>query len=463
MLQKNSIHEIRVTDQNNLGFGVGRVDGMVVFIGGAVDGDLVRARIIRTASGYAVARVEELLEASPYRIEPLCSAAGCGGCAYRAVSPAHEAALKTARVRDAFRKHGLADVEILPLLAGEKRYGYRNKAQYPVAEDRDGNIKIGFYAPKSHRVVEAAACPLGDPRFAPVLETVRRLAKEYGIRPYREEDGSGLLRHIYLRGDSAGRELILTLVINRSALPKETAIVEELRRAHPSLVGILVNINRADTNVICGEEYRVLFGRDHMKDILCGVRLRITPASFYQVNHEATELLYRRAAELADLHGDELLLDLYCGIGSIGLSMAGRVRELVGIEIVESAVECARQNAADNGIGNASFFCGDAGDAEKLLATAETARGAAIRPDVVILDPPRKGSTPELLSYVARLAPSRIVYISCNPDTLARDAVILRDLGYRMGAVTPVDLFPGTGHVESVVRFDRENTEKESV
>ena len=455
MLTKNSVHRIEITDLNNLGFGVGRVEGRVVFVGGAVDGDVVEAHIIRVQADYAVARLVRILEPSPYRAESLCPAASCGGCAYRSVSAEHEEALKVARVRTAFCKCGTPDVNILPLLSTGERYGYRNKAQYPVTEDKDGRLVIGFYAPKSHRVVAAENCPLQDARFAPILATLRTELEKYKIRAYREEDGAGLLRHIYLRGDSEGREVLLTLVINGHTLPHAEEIVAALCAAHPCIVGILININRENTNVICGAEYRVVWGKDHLTDTLCGVRLAITPASFYQVNHATTELLYRRAAELAELHGDELVLDLFCGIGSIGLSMAHMVREVIGVEIVESAVECARKNAAENGIKNASFYCGDATDTEKLLASAQAARGERILPDVVILDPPRKGCTPTLLSYVARLAPERIVYISCNPDTLARDAALLIKQGYTMGDVTPVDLFPLTGHVESVVCLER--------
>ncbi|MBQ8351960.1 MAG: 23S rRNA (uracil(1939)-C(5))-methyltransferase RlmD [Clostridia bacterium] len=460
MLTKNMLCEIQITDLNNLGFGVGRVEGKVVFVSGAVDGDLVEARIIRVNSGYAIARTERVLLESKHRSPSPCAAPGCGGCAYRHITQAHEAELKENYVREVFRKQGMADVTVLPLLTTGERYHYRNKAQYPVAPEKGGGLRIGFYAPKSHRVVAAEDCPLQDATFAPIVKRLHALFDQYKIPAYEEETGDGLVRHIYLRAGKESGELLLALVLNGDRLPHAEEIVSDLRSRFPSLVGILINVNRENTNVICGDAWHTLWGKGTMVDTLCGVELEISPAAFYQVNHDAAELLYRRARELADLHGDELLLDLFCGAGSIGLSMADGVREVIGIEIVESAVACAKQNAARNGIKNASFYCGDAEDTEKLLTAAETARGENVRPDVVILDPPRKGCGEELLAYIARLAPKRIVYISCNPDTLARDCVTLTASGYQMGEVTPVDLFPCTGHVESVVCLTLRRSQK---
>ncbi len=456
MPAKNTVCELEILDLNNLGFGVGRVDGKVVFVSGAVDGDRVMARIVRDCAGYAIARTEQVLSPSPHRTAPLCTMVGCGGCAYRQVHAAHEAALKEAHVREAFHKQGLSDVTVLPLLTTGERYHYRNKAQYPVAAEKDGGLRIGFYAPKSHRVVAAEDCPLQDAAFAPILHQLHALLVRYGILSYQEETHTGLLRHIYLRTGRESGEVLLTLVINGKTLPHAKEIVSAMTAAFPALVGILLNHNEARTNVICGDRYTTLYGRDYMLDRLCGLELKIAPAAFYQVNHAAAELLYRRARELAELRGDELLLDLFCGTGSIGLSMADGVREVIGIEIVAEAVACAKENAARNGIYNASFYCGDATHTENLLAMAQATRGAAICPDVVVLDPPRKGCGTELLSYIADLAPSRIVYISCNPDTLARDATHLLSAGYTLSPVAPVDLFPCTGHVECVCRFTRE-------
>jgi 23S rRNA (uracil1939-C5)-methyltransferase len=457
VLNKNQCVEAEITDLNNLGFGVAHVDGLTLFVSGAVDGELVRAEVLSVKPTYAVARAKEILRPSPYRIPPACSVRGCGGCAYGAVSYDHEAALKRAYVKHAFRKAGMdvcVEEVTTPNVDGEPlTVRYRNKAQYPVAQDKNGNYLIGFYAAKSHRVLEAASCPLQPTVFGEIVETLRAYFVRYRVPAYREETQEGLIRHIYLRrGDESG-EILLTLVLNGTHLPDEDALVATLRARHPALVGILVNTNTRDTNVICGDTWRTLWGRDYLIDTLAGVKLRISPAAFYQVNHAAAELLYAAAGELAQLTGEEQLLDLYCGCGSIGLSMAHRVREVVGVEIEPEAVACARGNARLNGIENARFYCGDAGDARHLLDEAITRLQLA--PDIVVLDPPRKGSTAELLSYLAELGIPRIVYISCNPDTLARDAAYLGTLGYTMGAVKPFDLFPRTGHVECVTVLSR--------
>ena len=455
MLKKNAIHTVEITDLNNLGFGVAKIDGMTVFVSGAVDGDLADVRVILVNKTYAVARVEKIHTPSPHRTDPLCRVKGCGGCAYPAVSYAHEKALKENYVRHAFRKAGLKDTVVASLVSAEKESGYRNKAQYAVAPDRDGKCAAGFFAAKSHRLCEAADCPLQAPEFSPIVGSVLAFCNQNGILPYDEQRGAGFLRHIYLRRSTEGR-VLLTLVANGDTLPKQKAFVDFLTEKHPEITGIYLNVNRESTNVICSDDYRHLWGDTHLYDTLCGVRLALSPASFYQVNHAAATLLYEKAAALAEFGKEDDILDLYCGVGSIGLSMAKRVRSLVGVEIVPAAVECATKNAKANGIENARFLCADAGDAEALFASVKKGMGEAYRPSGVILDPPRKGSTPDLLTYLANtLRVPKILYISCNPDTLARDAKILCDHGYTMSEVTPVDLFPRTGHVESVVCLTR--------
>lgn len=457
-MKKNDTVRVEITDLNNLGFGVGHVEGKTLFVGGAVDGETVLARVLTVKSTYAVGKVEKLLVASPHRTEPVCPVRGCGGCAYASVSYGHELALKEGYVRAAFHKVGIeADVQpVSCALNGDgtpRALRYRNKSQYPVAAAPDGGYRIGFYAPKSHRVVEAACCPLQPACFEGVVATLRELFARFGISAYDEETGEGLVRHIYLRRGEVSGQVLLTLVLNGARLPHSEEIVLALREAHPELVGILVNENTARTNVICGDKWHLLWGQDYLEDTLGGVRLRIHPAAFYQVNHAAAELLYAKAKELACLTGREQVLDLYCGCGSIGLSMADAAGEVIGIEIEPSAVRMAQENARLNGIGNARFWCGDASSAERLLGDAALEMG--LHPDVVVLDPPRKGTTQELMNYLAGLAVPRIVYISCNPDTLARDVSHFLSLGYEMSAVYPVDLFPRTGHVESVVCLTR--------
>ena len=457
MLKKNAVYTVRVEDLNNLGFGVAKVDGMTVFVSGAVDGDEVDARIIHVNKTYAVARTECVHTPSPHRVSPLCAVKGCGGCAYALVSYEHEKHLKEEYVRHAFRKAGLKDARFAPLLSADREREYRNKAQYAVAPDKEGKCAAGFFAAKSHRLCEAADCPLQAPEFPSIVKTVLAFCNQNGISPYNESVGKGLLRHIYLRRNTEG-EVLVTLVLNGETLPGEKEFLAYITEQHPCVTGLYLNVNTLATNVICSDDYRHLWGDKHLYDTLCGVRLALSPASFYQVNHAAATLLYEKAAALADLKADDDLLDLYCGVGSIGLSMAKRVRSLVGVEIVPSAVECATQNAAQNGVQNARFLCADAGDAATLFASVKKQMGDTYRPSAVILDPPRKGSTPDLLTYLAdTLCVPKILYISCNPDTLARDAKILCDLGYTMSEVTPVDLFPRTGHVESVVCLTRKS------
>ena len=455
MQKKNDLVRVTVTDLNNLGFGVAHTDGKALFIADAVDGDELVARIIHVGKTYSVGRIEEMIAPSPHRETPFCSVRGCGGCAYRAVSYAHECERKENNVRFAFRKAGLPDARVLPVTNAGVTSHYRNKAQYAVAPDKTGKCQAGFYAPKSHRLCEAADCPLQNPAFAPVVKSILAFCNENGIPPYDEAKKTGLLRHIYLRAAVTG-DLLLTLVIAQKQFPKQKELVSFLADHHPEVKGIYLNINSADTNVICSADYRHIAGETHLTDTLAGVRLHISPASFYQVNHDACELLYAKAASLADFKGDESILDLYSGVGSIGLSMAHRVREVIGVEIVPSATACAKENAEENGITNADFICADAGEGKALLAAVRAKRGEDYRPDAVILDPPRAGCAEELLLTLARDERlPKIVYISCNPDTLARDAAILVKEGYTMSDVYPFDLFPRTGHVESVVCLTR--------
>ena len=456
MLKKNDTLTIEIVDLTNLGFGVGRHAGQVVFVSDTVVGDIAEVKIIKVNKSYAVARLEKLITPSKMRIDARCQISGCKSCTYRLISYEDELRLKCDSVRAAFRREGLSDVSVLDTLPSPAECEYRNKAQYPIAKNKDGEYVIGFFAPKSHRVTEARRCPLAPRVFGDILDLLARFFKDYDLSVYDETSGKGLLRHVYLRRGEVSGEILLTLVINGDSIPKESELVHRVCEAFPDVVGILINTNDKDTNVVLGDTYRTLYGRDHIFDTLAGVRLKIAAPAFYQVNRSAAELLYARARELAAPKKSDLLLDLYCGAGSIGLSMAEDCRELIGIEIVESAVKCATENAAANGIKNASFFVGDAADCEKLLLRAEENLGKKISPDVIILDPPRAGCDEKLINYVARLAPKRIVYVSCNPATLARDARLFSSLGYSVGEVSTVDLFPMTGHVESVVCLTRE-------
>ena len=453
-LKKNDVLDLEIIDITNLGFGVAKKDGEVIFISDTVPKDKIKAKIIKVQSSFAVGKVMEYISRSDLWSYDRCDFAGCKSCAYKNLSYEYEKGLKEEGVRQIFKKSGLSEVEVLPLIGSPCTKNYRNKAQYPIAKTKDG-YAIGFYAPKSHRVTEASRCPLAPKMFAEILDVLRAFFEKHSISVYDEESGQGLLRHIYLRRGEISGEVLLTLVINGESLPYESEFVKTVCEKFPRIVGILININKENTNVILGEKFVTLYGRDYIFDTLSGVKLKITAPSFYQVNHDAAELLYAKAKELAKPKKEDLLLDLYCGAGSIGLSMAASVKEVIGIEIVESAVECAKFNAENNGIKNASFYAGDASNAKKLLENAEKIRGEEIKPDIVVIDPPRGGTTAELIEHIASLAPRKVVYISCNPQTLARDVALFNKQGYFCDSVTPYDLFPMTGHVESVVCLKR--------
>ena len=446
-IKKDAVIELDITDINNLGNGVGRIDGRVIFVPGAVSGDRVRARVIKINKSFAVARLEAVLIPSVNRCtEELCTAPlSCGGCVYRHITYEHELELKRGYVRSVFAKAGFGDANVLPVLWAGKVSGYRNKAQYPVAKNKRG-IYAGFFAAKTHSVLPAEDCAIQHPAFAAIVKAVCELAEKNGWSVYDEESGRGLLRHIYLRVGEKTEEIMLCLVVNGEGLPGEQSFANEMKARFERLASIIINTNTENTNVVLGKRYRTLLGKDGIEDELCGLRFFISPDSFYQVNRDGAELLYNKAAEMAELSGNEVMLDLYCGTGTIGLSMAKRVKKLCGIEIVAAAVECAKENARRNGIDNAEFICADAGEKQTIL----DATGGAC-PDVVIMDPPRKGSTKELIDCLADLGVPKIVYISCGPDTLARDCAWFVERDYSFGDVQPVDLFPRTGHVESVV------------
>jgi 23S rRNA (uracil1939-C5)-methyltransferase len=452
--KKNQCVTVEINDITDLGFGVGRIDGAVVFVSDTVPGDVCEVKIIKVNKTYLVGRAEKYVVRSDKRVCARCGERACKSCAYKNISYEYEASLKEDGVRRLFSTSALEGISTAPITVSPMEHRYRNKAQYPIALV-DGKRRVGFFAPKSHRVTAISDCPLTPSVFSEICEELCRLFDEKNISVYDEESGNGLLRHIYIRRGEISEEVLVTVVINGSELPDESELVKRICEKFPSVVGILVNINRESTNVVLGNEYRTLFGRDHIYDTLSGVELKITAPSFYQVNHGSAELLYAKAKELAAPKKTDTLLDLFCGAGSIGLSMADSVGELIGVEIVDSAVECARENAHKCGIENAYFFTGDATETERLLANAERELGKKITPDIIVLDPPRAGCDERLIRFVSTLDAKRIVYISCNPKTLARDVVLFRELGYDTSIVYPFDLFPCTGHVESVVCLTR--------
>ena len=374
-----------------------------------------------------------------------CPAFGrCGGCSWRHVTYEAELRYKRQRIADALRRIGGIEAEPEPVIGDAMPDHYRNKAQYPVQQGPHRLI-IGFYAPHSHRIVEQRDCLLQPTIFRNILDIVAKWAKMAGVSAYDETMEQGLLRHIYIRQAQATGEIMVCLVCTSGKLPKTHELIETMRDGVPGLASLIVNINRENTNVVLGETGFALWGADYIMDELCGLRLRLSPHSFYQVNSAQAERLYKLAGELAGLKGKETVLDLYCGTGTIGLTMADRAVRVIGVETVSQAVEDARRNAEDNGIGNARFLCGDAAQAAAQL------RAEGVRPDVVVIDPPRKGCAPGLVGTIAEMAPQRVVYVSCDPATLARDLADFQSVGYRPRRIVPVDMFPRTPHVETVV------------
>lgn len=450
-LKKNDITDIEITGFSSEGSGVGHYEGQAVFVAGAAPGDIIQSVIIKAKKNYAVGKLQHILKASPDRVIPDCPVfPRCGGCQLRHISYEAEVKLKTQKVKDAFQRIGHLDLVPEECVGAEKMDNYRNKAQYPV-EMRNGRLLAGFYAPFSHRVIDCKNCLLQPADFENILRVIAKWSEKYKITAYDEDTGKGLLRHIYIRKGFETGEKMVCLVINGDRIFKKDELISALIKADSSIKTVLLNHNTEDTNVIMGKKETVLYGKGYIEDILCGKRFRISPLSFYQVNRAQAERLYEKAAEFAVPENTKTLVDLYCGAGTIGLTMADKTENLIGVEIVPEAIEDAKLNARLNNISNARFICGDAKMAAKQL------ENEGIRPDAVILDPPRKGCDSELLDTVARMKPERIVYVSCDPATLARDLSILEDKGYKAQIAVPFDLFPRTVHVECVALLLREN------
>ena len=456
LVQKNEIVEIEITGMTTQGAGVGHYQGMAVFTPLTAPGDVARVRVVKAAKNYAYGRLEELVSPSADRMEPDCPCfAQCGGCCYRHITYEAELGIKAARVQDALtRIGGFHSLPVRPILGADSRDGYRNKALLPLGTKKDGSLSMGFYAVNSHRIVDCEECRLQPEEFNRAMDAFREWAAAYGDSVYDEATHSGRMRRLYLRKGEMTGQILACVVVNGNGLNHESELIEALKQAVPGLSSVVINSNRERTNVALGQKCRTIYGMDTIEDTLCGLRFKLSPLSFYQVNRTQAERLYEVAARYAGLTGQELLLDLYCGAGTIGLSMAGMARRLLGVEIVPQAVENARENARLNGIENAEFFCGDAGEAARMLAE----RGE--RPDVIVLDPPRKGCSPDLVRTVAEFGPKRIVYVSCDPATLARDLKLFAELGYPPVEAAPVDMFPGTAHVETVVLLSKLNAKQ---
>ena len=461
-LQKNQILTLRIERLSSDGSGVAHSpDGETVFVPGAAPGDEADVRIVKDCKRYAFGILDHLRTPSPDRIPVDCAVAGpCGGCSLRHLDYTAELRAKQENVTDAFRRIGGLDVPVLDICPSPEVDRYRNKVQFPVGLDKNCNPCIGFYAGRTHRIVPCPDCKLQPGVLNDIGNALCGFFAENGIQPYNEETGRGLVRHIFLRRGAHSGQIMVCLVCTRPNFPHAEALCTRLREQFTDIATILLNVNSKNTNVILGTETHTLYGPGYIEDTLCGVPVQLGPLSFYQVNTLAAERLYCIAAQYAQLTPDDLLLDLYCGMGTIGLSMVDHCRELVGVEIVPEAIESAKANAARMGDAVAAkscFFCADAGQAATRLAAE------GLHPDVVMLDPPRKGCDEATLSAVVRMDPRRVVYVSCNPATAARDAAWLENNGYHAEKVQPVDLFPRTKHCETVVLLSKGEVDSKKI
>ncbi len=447
-MYKNTEHITEIVAFGSDGEGIAKPDGFTVFVPGAVKGDLARILIVKEKKNYGYAKLLEVIKPSPMRTEPLCDVfQKCGGCSMQSIDYKHQLEYKKNKVLDALKRiGGFENAQIDSVSGSDPCYHYRNKAQFPITQTIEG-IKAGFYAPHSHRVVVPTECVLQDKRTNAVVNAVCRWATQNGISAYNEESGAGILRRICLR---TGKDEAVLVLVAKKNLPCTESLTEKITGEFPFIKGIVININPDRTNNVYGERDKVVYGKPYIIDNIGSIKYKVHYKSFYQVNPYTTKLLYEKALSLADLNESQTVFDLYCGTGSISLFLAKKAKKVIGIEIVEDAVKNAKENAELNGITNAEFFCGAAEEvAPALIKNGEVA-------DVVVLDPPRKGCEEKLLKAISEMEPQRIVYVSCDSATMARDAKYLSQNGYSLKEAHVFDQFPQTAHVESVILLLRE-------
>ena len=449
-LAKNQEHIVTIEGYGEGGMGVARIDGRVVFVHGALRGEKCRVLILKTLKSVAFAKVLEVVEPSCTRVTPDCPYfPRCGGCTYRHMSYEEELRLKKLRVQDNLARIGGSGVTVEEILGAADTLRYRNKAQYPVSKDG----KVGFYRARTHEVIECEQCLLVKSEADAAAGALRKYMRRCRVAGYDEKTGRGLVRHLYVRSNAAGESLVCVLV-NGNELPQEETLVALLRGACPKCRGIVLGTNTKKGNVILGDCYRTLWGEDRLEDTLCGKRFRLSVPSFYQVNRAQAERLYAKAIEFADLTGQETVLDLYCGAGTITLALSDHAKRVLGAEIVPEAIDDARENAVRNGVKNVEFFCGDASDVAKKLAQEH------LRPDVITVDPPRKGLAADVVESIAAMQPERVVYVSCDSATMARDVKRFAELGYTVTRAAAVDMFPRADHVETVCLLSKLNAKQ---
>ena len=445
--RKNDIVTLEIVDCGTDGEGIGKADGFTVFVKDAVIGDTVTAKIMKAKKNYGYGRLMEILKPSPYRVEPVCpSARQCGGCQLQAVSYEEQKVFKEKKLRGHLERiGGFCDLPMEPLIGMDEPYHYRNKAQFPVGRNKEGRIITGFYAGRTHAIIENRDCALGIPQNKEILDIVIAHMEKYGITSYDEMTGKGLVRHIFVRYGFFTGELMVCLIINGQDLPHQKELIEKLREI-PGMTSISLNINKKRSNVILGDKVKTIWGQEYITDKIGDISYEISPLSFFQVNPKQTWKLYSKALEYADLHGEETVWDLYCGIGTISLFLAQQAKFVRGVEIVPAAIDDAKRNAQINNIENVEFFVGKA---EEVLPREYEKNG--VYADVIVVDPPRKGCDEMLLKTILKMQPKRVVYVSCDSATLARDLRFLCDNGYELKKVCGVDQFPQTVHVETVV------------
>lgn len=445
MLTKNQIYEATIVDYTAEGQGIAKIEGCAVFVPNAIVAEVCRVRIEKAQKTWAAGKIVEILEKSPHRTQRACPiSASCGGCDFHHMDYEEEARLKAERVRQCLNRIGGESLENMPILAAPATTCYRNKAQYPVATDKKGRAYAGFFKAGTHSVVENDRCGILPPEMDAVKDAVISYVNHYRVSVYDETAHKGLLRHIYVRRGVVSGQILVCLAVNGRKIPHPEDLIARLQKL-PGFATLVLSVNTKKGNTVLGDEQIVLCGPGYIEDTLCGLTFRLSPKSFYQVNHQQAQRLYEAAIAQAEITKSDTVLDLYCGVGTITLCMAKAAGKVIGVEVVPQAVEDAKENAKRNGIENAEFFCGDAGTAALELERKGT------KADVVVVDPPRKGLNADTIEALARFAPRRIVYVSCDPATLARDIARLKERGYALKNAMAADLFPRCAHVESIV------------
>ena len=456
--RKNDILTLDIEDCGVDGEGIGKADGFTVFVKDAVIGDRISAKIIKAKKNYGYGRLMEVITPSPYRVKPACSIARqCGGCQLQALSYEQQLKFKEKKVRGHLERiGGFKDFPMEPIMGMDEPYHYRNKAQFPVGKNKDGKIITGFYAGRTHSIIDNRDCILGVKQNKDVLDRVIGHMEKYHVQPYDETTGKGLVRHIMIRYGFHTDEMMVCLILNGDKIPAEKALVDSLCEI-PEMTSITINVNKKRNNVILGDQLRLLWGQSYITDSIGNISYQISPLSFFQVNPIQTEKLYGKALEYAGLTGNETVWDLYCGIGTISLFLAQKAKQVYGVEIIPQAIENAKRNAVKNGIENAEFFVGKSEEVLPEFYEKEAAAGRKAYADVIVVDPPRKGCDEKLLDTIVKMAPDRVVYVSCDSATLARDLKILCEQGYELKRVRAVDQFCHTVHTEAVCCLHRVN------